>query len=159
MFVDQFWHHIKDDDDEEEVRWKSGSRFINIRCLRFLCIFALFFWAPCLWAQIYVLPVCGCCIFVVFCFVVKIAEFKQCVGIRSLPWCLQSLLVQCFILRSAVIVAWFLGLWYTGKMIELDCEWVVCEMVLCRCSRCRIRTFDWSCVWTTYCSLFSNTRH
>jgi hypothetical protein len=35
MFVDQFWHHIKDDDDEKEGRWKSGSRFINIRCLRF----------------------------------------------------------------------------------------------------------------------------
>jgi hypothetical protein len=97
--------------------------------------------------------------FVVFCFVVKIAWWKQCVGIRSLPWCLWSLLVQCFILRSAVIVAWFLGLWYTGEMIELDCEEVVCEMVVCRCSRCRIRAFDWSCVWTTYCSLFSNTRH
>ncbi|KAH9553778.1 hypothetical protein CY35_08G030400 [Sphagnum magellanicum] len=40
-----FWDHIKDDDDEEEGRWKSGSRFINIRCLRFCWWFAtMIFW-------------------------------------------------------------------------------------------------------------------
>jgi hypothetical protein len=45
MFVDQFCDHIKHDDDEEEGRWKSGSRFINIRCLRFCWWFpTMIFW-------------------------------------------------------------------------------------------------------------------
>jgi hypothetical protein len=39
------------------------------------------------------------------CFAIKTAGFKQYIGIRCMSQCLQSLLVQCFGMRSAVLVA------------------------------------------------------
>ncbi len=39
------------------------------------------------------------------CFSIETAGFKQYIGIRSMSQCLQSLLVQCFGMRSAVLVA------------------------------------------------------
>jgi hypothetical protein len=92
------------------------------------------------------------------CFAITPAGFKQDIGIRSMSQCLQSLLVQCFGMRIAVLVAWFLGLLCAATTVELNSEGMACEMAVCRCSRCRIRAFDWNCARTTYCSLCSNTR-